>query len=51
MRPNFRSEVIGQALEALYGEQVEQIAVQLARHFREAGIPQKAIHYLQLAGQ
>ena len=45
-------EQVGTALEGLYGvrEDVATIAVQLARHFQEAGITQKAIHYLHQAG-
>jgi len=42
---------VGNILEALYGEQTDEIAVQLARHFEEAGITQKATEYLQKAGQ
>ncbi len=43
-------EAAGTALEALYGERAEEIAVQLARHFQEAGITEKAIDYLRQAG-
>jgi DNA-binding SARP family transcriptional activator/predicted ATPase len=43
-------EDVGNVLEALYGEGAEEIAVQLARHFQEAGIPDKAVDYLQQAG-
>jgi len=43
-------EEVGNILEALYGEQAEEIAVQLARHFLEAGIVPKAIEYLHKAG-
>jgi predicted ATPase len=43
-------EEVGSILEALYGEQAEEIAVQLARHFLEAGIVPKAIDYLHKAG-
>jgi len=43
-------EEVGNILEALYGEQAEEIAVQLARHFLEAGIVSKAIEYLHKAG-
>jgi predicted ATPase len=41
---------IAQVLEGLYGEQAEEIAVQLARHFQAAGIAEKAIDYLYAAG-
>jgi len=44
-------EEVGNILESLYGEQTEEISVQLARHFEEAGIVNKAIEYLQKAGQ
>jgi predicted ATPase len=44
-------EDVGHALEALYGDQVAEIAVQLGRHFEEAGLVQKAVHYLQVAGE
>ncbi|MDH4196889.1 MAG: protein kinase, partial [Candidatus Aminicenantes bacterium] len=43
-------EEVGNILEALYGEQAEEIAVQLARHFLESGIVPKAIDYLHKAG-
>ena len=46
-------EDVGNALERLYGSQTSEaatIAVQLARHFQEAGIAEKAIHYLHQAG-
>lgn len=44
-------EEVGNILEMLYGEQAEEIAVQLARHFQEAGIASKAIQYLSKAGE
>jgi DNA-binding SARP family transcriptional activator/predicted ATPase len=44
-------EDVGNALESLYGERAEEIAVQLARHFQEAGIAQKAAGYLYQAGR
>jgi DNA-binding winged helix-turn-helix (wHTH) protein/tetratricopeptide (TPR) repeat protein len=44
-------EDVGTVLEALYGEHVAEIAVQLALHFSEAGIYEKAITYLHLAGK
>jgi len=43
-------EEVGNILEALYGEQAEEIAVQLARHFLEAGIMPKAMDYFHKAG-
>jgi len=45
---------VGTALERLYGdapEGIENAAVQLARHFEEAGIVEKAIDYLRQAGE
>ena len=44
-------EEVGNVLEALYGDQAGEIAVQLAWHFERAGIRQKAGHYLQRAGE
>ncbi|MFQ5855112.1 MAG: tetratricopeptide repeat protein [Anaerolineae bacterium] len=43
-------EDVGNVLEELYGEQAEAIAVQLARHFVEAGRDDKALPYLIQAG-
>ncbi|MFN8496200.1 MAG: AAA family ATPase [Caldilineaceae bacterium] len=43
-------EQIGDGLEALYHEQPETVAGALARHFEEAGIVEKAIFYLRMAG-
>jgi tetratricopeptide (TPR) repeat protein len=39
-------EAVGAALEELYGDQVDEMAVELAYHFREAGNVGKAIGYL-----
>jgi adenylate cyclase len=47
----FLHQAVGGALEELYGDGVGEVAVQLARHFHEAKIPEKAIDYLRLAGQ
>ncbi|GAH17167.1 unnamed protein product, partial [marine sediment metagenome] len=44
-------EEIGNRLVELYGGETDEIAAQLARHFEEAGIPEKAIDYLLLAGK
>jgi predicted ATPase len=41
---------VGRALEALYGEQTDLVAVQLARHYQAAGNVDKAIAYLLKAG-
>ena len=43
-------QAVGNELEQLYGEQTEAIAVELARHFEQAGLLPKAIGYLQEAG-
>ena len=44
-------EDVGQTLEVLYGDQVAEIAVQLGRHFEQAGLVEKALKYLRLAGE
>ncbi|TEU12982.1 MAG: tetratricopeptide repeat protein, partial [Anaerolineales bacterium] len=47
-------EDVGNVLEELYGDQASEIAAiapQLAWHFQEAGIAEKAIHYLRQAGE
>ena len=44
-------EDVGNVLEELHGDQASEIAVQLARHFQEAGLTEKAIHYLHQAGE
>ena len=49
-RTHLHAEV-GQILENLYGEQCEDVSVQLARHFEEAGLIHKAIEYLHKAGK
>jgi adenylate cyclase len=49
----YMHEDIGNALEALYSEgatELVAVAPQLARHFREAGLTEKAVRYLHLAG-
>jgi predicted ATPase len=43
-------EAVGNELERLYGAQTEEIAVELARHFEQAGLTAKAVGYLQQAG-
>ncbi|MBN1955957.1 MAG: tetratricopeptide repeat protein [Anaerolineae bacterium] len=42
---------VGNALETLYGAAADDIAVQLARHFAEARIDDRAAHYMQQAGE
>jgi predicted ATPase/class 3 adenylate cyclase len=44
-------EAVGSVLEALYGQQTEQVAVQLARHFEQAGLTEKALTYLLQASK
>jgi predicted ATPase len=44
-------EQLGEALETLHGDHVDDIALQLARHFRAADMPEKAARYLRLAGE
>jgi predicted ATPase len=44
-------EEVGSVLERLYGHQAEDISVQLAHQFSEAGMTRKAIHYLLSAAQ
>ena len=44
-------EDVGTVLETLYGHNAPDIAVQLAWHFSQADLPDKARHYLYLAGE
>ena len=44
-------ERIGKAIEDLYGERVEEFYEVLAYHFEKAGVTDKAVKYLDLAGQ
>ena len=44
-------EAVGNALEHLYADEREEIAVHLAHHFNEAGVVEKAVAYLLLAGR
>ena len=48
---SFLHEKVAVALEGLYGDQAGEIAVQLARHFQEARITDKAIFYLVQASE
>jgi predicted ATPase len=43
-------EAVGNELERLFGGQTGEIAVELARHFEEAGLPARAVGYYQQAG-
>src|SRR4029078_4185362 len=51
MERAYLHEAVGNVLEAIYGEQAEPIAVQLARHFEEARLTEKAVTYLLQAGK
>nr|HMN31420.1 tetratricopeptide repeat protein [Caldilineaceae bacterium] len=44
-------EDVGMVLEELYGDEADAIAVQLAWHFSEADLPEKARRYLAIAGE
>jgi predicted ATPase/DNA-binding SARP family transcriptional activator len=44
-------EDVARALETLYGEAAKQIALPLARHYQAAGVTEKAVAYLILAGE
>ncbi|MCB9104584.1 MAG: protein kinase [Anaerolineales bacterium] len=50
MERGYLHEAVGNVLELLYENRTEDIAVQLAWHFQEAGLVDKAITYLQQAG-
>lgn len=43
-------EEVGNTLESLYGEQADEISVQLAWHFQEAGLLPKALEYFAKSG-
>jgi predicted ATPase len=51
MERTYLHEAVGNVLETLYGEQTEQVVVQLAHHFEQAGLTQKAVNYLLQAGK
>jgi tetratricopeptide (TPR) repeat protein len=46
MERAYMHEQVGRAIEALFGERLELVAVQLARHFQEAGLVAEAVDYL-----
>lgn len=48
---SYLHEDVGNVLEELYGDHAEEIAIQLARHFQEAAVTDKAIRYLLQAGR
>jgi DNA-binding SARP family transcriptional activator/predicted ATPase len=43
-------QATGEALEELYGTRAGEVAVQLARHFEEAGLAERAVEHLSHAG-
>jgi adenylate cyclase len=47
----FLHEKVGNALEALYGGESGEIAIELARHFQTAGLPERAVGYWRQAGE
>jgi predicted ATPase/DNA-binding SARP family transcriptional activator len=47
----YLNEKVGESLEKLYGEYKDRIAVHLARHFEAAGVMEKTIDYLLMAGK
>jgi predicted ATPase/DNA-binding SARP family transcriptional activator len=47
---SYLHEEIGAALEAIHGERTQEVAVQLAHHFQEAGLLEKSVRYLKQAG-
>ncbi|HZD09894.1 MAG TPA: hypothetical protein VE553_01020 [Candidatus Binatia bacterium] len=44
-------EAVGHALEQHYADQTEEVAIQLAWHFEQAGLRLKAVDYLIIAGE
>jgi tetratricopeptide (TPR) repeat protein/predicted Ser/Thr protein kinase len=48
-RANLHQEV-GTALQALYGKEAQEVTVQLAKHFQDAGTSVEAASYLEQAG-
>ncbi len=47
----YQHEAVASELEALYEDELDEIAVQLARHFQEAELADKSIEYLLRAGE
>jgi predicted ATPase len=45
MERTYLHEDVGRVLEALYGDRTREIAAELARHFHEAGVVDKAVRY------
>lgn len=44
-------QAVGEAMEGLFQDRIEQVAIQLGRHFQEARILDKAVDYLSQAGR
>jgi predicted ATPase len=42
--------MLGEALESLHGDDRAEISLQLAWHFKEAGLPEKALSYQEISG-
>jgi predicted ATPase len=51
MERAYLHEAVGSVLEAIYSQRTESVAVQLARHFEQAGLREKAVNYLLQAGK
>jgi transcriptional regulator with XRE-family HTH domain len=51
VKRNYLHEIVGSKLEALCGGDAEPFIGQLARHFQEADIPDKAVLYLLQSGK
>lgn len=47
---SYLHEAVGNVLELLFEGRTDEVAVQLARHFKEAGLVSKAVGYLRSAG-
>ena len=50
MERSYLHEAVGNVLETLYEGRTDEIAVQLAWHYQEAGLVENAIDYLHIAG-
>lgn len=48
---SYLHEKVGVILESIYGDHREEIAVRLARHFELAGLDDRTLEYLHLAGE
>jgi class 3 adenylate cyclase/tetratricopeptide (TPR) repeat protein len=50
MRRQMLHEMVGQAIEELYSDRLEEHYESLAYHYQHSGNREKALHYLELAG-